>query len=178
MSHPAELPTNAVVGVTINGTTSANNSENNLCEAPSGVFPPSPIIQSVQASTVDFDPHLGAKPCSPFYRHNDNDSLEYLKDEATILAQRYGSNDLESGPSNTPHKRSLDIHGVRQSKLWMKKKRRCDCLSSLTKRQRLAVKLVIAFFIVGAMVGIAVGITAAVGGGVWKSHDQQGTIGG
>jgi hypothetical protein len=166
------------VGVTINSTTSANNSENNLCEAPSGVLPPSPIIQSVQASTVEFDPHIGAKPYSPFFRHNDNDSLEYLKNETTISAQRYGSNDLESGLSNTPHKRSLDIHGVRQSKLWMKKTRRCDCLSSLTPKQRLAVKLVIAFFIVGAMVGIALGITAAVGGGVWKSHNQQGTIGG
>lgn len=178
MSHPAELPTDPVVGVTITSTASANNSENNLCEAPSGGLPPSPIIQSVQASTVEFDPHVGAKPYSPFYRHNDNDSLEYLKNEATIAAQRYGSNDLESGPSNTPHKHSLDIHGVRQSKLWRKKKRRCDRLTALPKRQRLAIKLVLAFFIVGAMVGIALGITAAVGGGVWKSHDQQGAIGG
>jgi len=178
MSHPAELPSDPVVGVTINSTRT-NNSGNNLCEARTNQILPSPIIQSAQTSTVDFDPHIGAKPCSPFYRHNnDNDSLEFLKHEATVSAQRYGSNDLESGLSVTPHKRSLDIHGVRTSKLWMKKKRRCDCLSSLSSRQRLAVKLVIAVFIVGAMIGIALGITAAVGGGVWKSHNQQGSIGG
>lgn len=47
----------------------------------------------------------------------------------------------------------------------------------MPRKQRLAIKLVIAFLIVGAMVGIALGITAAVGGGVWKSHDQQGSIG-
>ncbi|KAH8700279.1 hypothetical protein BGW36DRAFT_373787 [Talaromyces proteolyticus] len=177
MKHPSELPTEPIVGATINNTADSHVSKQSLAHTASSSLVPSPTIESLPKPTFDFDPHVGAKPCSPFYRHNNNDSLEHLKNEATISAERYGSNDLENGLSNTSHKRSVEIHGVCRSKLWAEKKRRFDCLSSLTKKQRLAVKLLIAFIIVGAMVGIALGITAAVGGGVWKSKNQQGAIG-
>jgi hypothetical protein len=122
---------------------------------------------------------VGAKPCSPFYSHDiNNNSLEYLKNESTITAQRYGSNDLESGTASTPQKQSLEVYRrCRPSKLWIQKRRKCDCMSSLTKRQRLYVKLVLALFIVGAMIGIAMGITVAVGGGVWKSANVRGQFG-
>lgn len=184
MSQIAELPSEPVVGATVISESSQSQPENEALRPqtpPSPLTVASPTIQSLAAPTItDFDPHLGAKPCSPFYGHNENNaSLEYLKNEATIAtAQRYGSNDLESGVPSTPRKRSLDVHGgLRRSKLWTEKKRRCNCFSSLSKRQRLMAKLVLALFIVGAMIGIAMGITAAVGGGVWKSANVRGSLG-
>jgi hypothetical protein len=103
--------------------------------------------------------------------------MEQLKQEVTVSGKSFGSQDLESGPSQTPPKRLVDIHHMRVSKLWAKKKKRFDCLSSLTKKQKLAIKLLIALIIVGTMVGVALGITAAVHGGVWKSNNQYGTLG-
>ncbi|OKL56515.1 hypothetical protein UA08_08303 [Talaromyces atroroseus] len=181
MSQPSELPTGPVIGATVINESSATQpkKEGWQAQVPSCPITGSPTIQFLPEPTADFDPHIGAKPCSPFYAHDDNNtSLEYLKNEATIAAQRYGSNDLESGVPSTPRKRSLDVHGrVRCSKLWAEKKRRCDYLSSLTRRQRLIVKLVLALIIIGAMIGIAMGITVAVGGGVWKSANVKGTLG-
>jgi hypothetical protein len=181
MSQPLELPTEPVIGAKIiNESREAQPEKQGLqAQTPQCPLTESPSIQSLPAPTAaDFDPHVGAKPCSPFYAHDDNNaSLEYLKNETTIAAQKYGSNDLESGIPSTPRKRSLDVHGVRCSKLWIEKKRKCNYLSSLTRKQRLIVKLVLGFLIVGAMIGIAMGITAAVGGGVWKSANVRGNFG-
>lgn len=181
MSQSTELPTQPVVGATIIHEPSETPRQNNHLRAESqNALTTSPTITSLAQGPGEFDPHVGAKPCSPFYSHDiNNNSLEFLKNESTITAQRYGSNDLESGTPSTPQKRSLEVHGrCQQSKLWIQKKRRCDCMSSLTKRQRLYVKLVLALFIVGAMIGIAMGITVAVGGGVWKSANVRGSFGG
>jgi uncharacterized membrane protein len=180
MSQSTE-PTQPVVGATIiNDSSETQTHKSHLRTESQNALTSSPTIQSLPEASAEFDPHVGAKPCSPFYSHEiNNNSLEYLKNESTITAQRYGSNDLESGTPSTPQKRSLEVHGrCQQSKLWIQKKRKCDCMSSLTKRQRLYVKLVLALFIVGAMIGIAMGITVAVGGGVWKSANVRGPFGG
>lgn len=181
MSQPSELPSEPVVGATVISELSGTQLEKKESQAhqsspdPSAV---SPTIQPHPEPIAEFDPHLGAKPCSPFYTHdNTNTSLEYLKHEGTITAQRYGSNDLESGVPSTPRKQSIEVHGNRCSKLWIQKKRGCHCLSSLTKRQRLFVKLALGLLIVGAMIGIAMGITVSVGGGVWKSANVRGSLG-
>ncbi|EED16528.1 conserved hypothetical protein [Talaromyces stipitatus ATCC 10500] len=181
MSQSTKLPTEPVVGATVVSESNGAPRQNNNLQAQSpqnALLTTSPTITSILEATAEFDPHVGAKPCSPFYSHDVNNSLEYLKNESTITAQRYGSNDLESGTPSTPQKRSLEVHGrCRPSKLWRQKKRKCDCLSSLTKRQRLMVKIALALFIVGAMIGIAMGITVAVGGGVWKSANVRGPFG-
>ncbi|EEA21820.1 conserved hypothetical protein [Talaromyces marneffei ATCC 18224] len=159
MSRATELPAGPVVGARIiNDASEATTQNRHLAAGSQNALTTSPTITSLPGTTAEFDPHVGAKP--------------------TITAQRYGSNDLESGTPSTPQKQSLEVHGrCRPSKLWMQKKRKCDCMSSLTKRQRLYVKLVLALFIVGAMIGIAMGITVAVGGGVWKSANVRGPFG-
>lgn len=180
MSQPTELPTKPIVGATIIQDSNEAPRQNKYLHAESQTaLTPSPTNQSLTECNTEFDPHVGAKPCSPFYSHDaNNNSLEYLKDETTIKAQRYGSNDLESGTPSTPQKRSLEVQGrCQQSKLWIQKKRKCDCLASLTKRQRLYVKLLVGLVVVGAMIGIAMGITVAVGGGVWKSANVRGPFG-
>jgi hypothetical protein len=145
-----------------------------LCPIPQSPLMPSPAvtIQSLGEEThPEFDPTLGAKPCSPFYPHEVTASLEQLKNGTQISGRGYASQDLESGD------RALANYITRESKLWEQKRRRCDCLSTLTPRQRLAVKLLMALVIVGTMVGIALGITVSVGGGVWRSNNQQSPIG-
>ena len=50
-------------------------------------------------------------------------------------------------------------------------------LGGFEKRQRFWIKIAIAAVVVGAMVGIAIGITKAVGGGVFKSPDSTQEVG-
>ncbi|KAL1964631.1 hypothetical protein VTN77DRAFT_6805 [Rasamsonia byssochlamydoides] len=151
-----------------------------LCPFPPSPLMPSPAVteQSLRSeeTTPDFDPSVGAKPYSPFYCH-DTPSVEKLKNEARISGRGYTSQDLESC-LRSPIKHSIEIQNARRSKLWEPKRRHCDCLSALSPAQRLAVKLLIAFIILGTMVGIALGITAAVGGAVWRSNNRQTPIGG
>ncbi|KAF9890849.1 hypothetical protein FE257_005420 [Aspergillus nanangensis] len=124
----------------------------------------------------DYDPTVGAKPYSPFYRHaTPNVNLDNL-DGKTIEVKDLGAsredslNDVEQGLVQ-PSDDSKDNR--RQSKLWKEKKRRCDCMRSMTKKQRIATKAAIATVILGSMVAIALGITAAVDGGIWSSPDHQ-----
>ncbi|KAI9931208.1 hypothetical protein ASPWEDRAFT_22932 [Aspergillus wentii DTO 134E9] len=137
---------------------------------------PSPALTQM-SSNQEYDPSVGAKPYSPFYRHaTSNVSVQQLTVEAKHSNRDgYSLNDPESGqiPSHDP---SVDIGKKRQSKLWAEKKKKGGCLRSLNKKQRLAVKLVIAVLIVGTMIAIALGITAAVGGGVWKSRYQKSSM--
>ena len=131
------------------------------------VSPPSPAVP-------DYDPTVGAKPYSPFYRHaTQNFSAQTPNPTGTLKVPN--ANELENGVN--AYRPSGESDNRRNSKLWTEKKRHCDWLRALPKKQRIAVKAVIAIAILGTMVAIALGITAAVGGGVWKSNHQQGSIG-
>lgn len=159
MSEVSELPAEpVVVGATVNKASQAGQQSPNPRGAPpSPLTVPSPTasVQSFNdASTEEFDPHIGAKPYSPFYRHDATSSLEYLKNENSA------SQDLEGQPT---HKRSDEIHNVRRSKLWTTKEKKLDFLARLPKRNRFAVKLLIAVITLGGMIGIAFGISSAVG---------------
>lgn len=125
----------------------------------------------------EFDPTIGAKPYSPFYRH----ATPTISLEQVALTAKRPSRDwqdmqrLESG-LRTSLSHSVDVPNPERSKLW-KERRPRNPLKSLSPKRRLAVKIVIAIFTVGTMIGIALGITVAVGGGVWRVGDQQGAIG-
>jgi hypothetical protein len=131
---------------------------------------------SSEAPANDFDPSRGAKPYSPFYLHpTTQTSLEQLRSEAPSYGRGYSSQDVES---NLPmsHKISLDAQNPK-CRLWIKSNRGgIAWLRKLSRKQRFAVKLLFALVIVGTMVGIALGISVAVGGGVWRPHNQQSPI--
>ncbi|KAL4895607.1 hypothetical protein BDV59DRAFT_172812 [Aspergillus ambiguus] len=121
----------------------------------------------------NYDPTVGAKPYSPFYRH----ATPTLRTERlTINAKEVNSSggdlleDLERQSSD-------DSGNRRESKLWVEKKRHCDCMRTMPRGQRIIIKAIIAIVTLGTMVAIALGITAAVGGGVWRSDHQQSDIG-
>lgn len=138
-----------------------------------------PSLSPTSPTEDEFDPSQGAKPYSPFYRHpTTRTSLEQLKSESKVYA-RGCSQDLETGTrvrmSGDMNSNCHRLSGWNQKK--PKKHRALSCLKGLTKRQRLAVKLLIAIVVIGGMVGIALGITKAVGGGIWKSKGQTSDIG-
>lgn len=144
---------------------------------------PGPV--PVPAAQPDYDPSIGAKPYSPFYRHATTPSAASAIARLKSQRKRTRSfgiaspiDDLENG-SRPPWKRLSDDETRnmsttnRESKLWAQKKRHFDCLSGLTKKQRMGVKIGIAVVVVGCMVAIALGITAAVGGGVWSGNHRS-----
>ncbi|PSN60348.1 hypothetical protein BS50DRAFT_207230 [Corynespora cassiicola Philippines] len=57
-----------------------------------------------------------------------------------------------------------------------KRARGCNLFRNLNSKQRLYAKIFIALFIVAAAVGLGVGISRAVGGGVWSGNGQSKTI--
>jgi hypothetical protein len=146
-----------------------------------------PMIQSPSASVQstpsihehrnqDFDPHVGAKPYSPFYRHGSPTiSYEQLTLETkNANRERSGLRDIENAePYFTERNDS-----PRRSKLWEGENQPRSCMRSLTSRQRMALKAVVAVVTVGTMIAIALGITAAVGGATWRASAQQTASGG
>jgi hypothetical protein len=140
----------------------------------------------------------GISPLSPFYDHAPTRlSLEAQKSESRRNINQiptHYDNDLEAGLSPPTSAGTLD-KPVPKSKtgnfhcsVWpdrqdlkMKKKamRRdkgrymlCGWMARLSKTQRIWVKIIFAAVVIGAAVGIAIGITKAVGGGVWKNSQN------
>lgn len=141
----------------------------------------------------DFDPSFLAKPCSPFYKHPSiRSSQDASRSNSRINLSRLSMTgneavDLETGLATrstndvTKSGAVLTMTTTTRSKPGFKLKSRSNggwkCLRGLTKKQRFTVKVCIAVFAVGCMVAIALGISKAVGGGVWKSSGQTASIG-
>ncbi|KAK1144277.1 hypothetical protein N8T08_005690 [Aspergillus melleus] len=158
----------------------AVSSSSTLAVVPEGDFlrPPATALTAPQPG--EFDPSVGAKPSSPFYRHaTPSVSLAKLKARTKNSASPCDDSlyDLENNTLDTTQASIREDGSRRESKLWVQEKRRCGCMRSLSKRQRLVLKAVIAIGTLGSMVAIALGITAAVGGGVWRSDHQHRVIG-
>ncbi|KAJ5928727.1 hypothetical protein N7466_007683 [Penicillium verhagenii] len=133
-----------------------------------------PRIEIERVRSLDFDPSIGAKPYSPFYSHGTPTiSYEHLTFESKN-ASRNGSGlrDLENAGPYTFRNES-----PRRSKLWEGNVKPRSCLHSLSSRQRMIFKAIIAIVTVGTMIAIALGITYAVGGAVWKSSAEQTSLG-
>ncbi|PYI03425.1 hypothetical protein BO78DRAFT_451918 [Aspergillus sclerotiicarbonarius CBS 121057] len=152
--------------------------ENRSASGP-GLLPTVPEAASIASSPDlqqgDFNPSAGAKPSSPFYRHaTPSLAIDRLK-KAAQATTRYSPLDPENPPTLD---RQPAGSGHRESKLWVQEKRSCGWMTRLSRKQRMVVKASIAILTVGTMVAIALGITAAVGGAVWRSDTQQVVIGG
>lgn len=134
----------------------------------------------------EYDP-TSTHPFSAFYSHpTTRTSFEQLKSASKTRIVVY-THDLESGtlaraPSEPPTStKECTVwpgrNQLKRNNLLMKKRRGCSPWRNLSKKQKLWAQIIIAFIIVGAAVGIGVGISKAVGGGVWKSNNSQTTIG-
>jgi hypothetical protein len=143
----------------------------------------------------EFDPCANAKVTSPFYLYNHDSprpSENKSRPDVNIVVQ-----DLEQGltPSSTnvvsPYITREKQGSVDSGKLrhgtWRQLnpfKKQSHCLTkpkvsrwkSIPPGKRLAIKILLALVSVGLIVGLAVGLTMALGGGVWKNNNQTSEI--
>lgn len=139
------------------------------------------------SKTEDYDP-TSNNPFSAFYLHpTTRTSFEQARSESKLHLALY-AHDLESGSRITHASQSDPVPEVPSrvdDKMWpcskqrektlLEKQRRegCTPFRRLTKKQKFWVQAVIAVVIVGAITGLGVGITKAVGGGVFKTEDNS-----
>lgn len=139
-----------------------------------------PELSNSNAQVPDFDPSINAKPYSPFYRHAtpslSMEQLTWNTRNANRSSTRMAATDLEAQEVQTPQSAPSTDQNSKMSKLWRRKKQPWELLEGLSKRQRFVVKVLIAIVTIGTMIGIALGITSAVGGGVWGYNRHQGTV--
>jgi hypothetical protein len=137
-----------------------------------------------------------SNPFSAFYKHPTarrslDEKMQTAPHSKTHLDVGVYETDLEAGlplsaapTQHTQPKVSVDgrvkectMWPSRQDQLVRKKEhkraRGCKLYRNLTSRQRLWVKIIIGLLVVAAAAGLGVGISRAVGGGVWSSPGQS-----
>lgn len=138
----------------------------------------------------DHAPPAYINPCSAFYSHpTTRTSFEQHRIESKTHLEIY-EKDLELGttpmrvstePINSPRNKDCPVwpgqERLLQQHLATKRKRGCHPMRNLSKQQKLFVKVLIIFLIVGGATGIGIGISKAVGAGVWKTANTQAPIG-
>lgn len=136
----------------------------------------------------DYDP-TSHHPFSAFYSHpTTRTSLEQARSQSKIHLAVY-QHDLESGSRITQTEilpESPAHHHKEDDKVWpcaeqlrkkqeearLRKSRGCSPFRRLSKRQKIVVHIIIALFLIGAITGLGVGISKAVGGGVFRTTNN------
>jgi len=148
----------------------------------------------------EFDPTASAKPCSPFYSHpRTRTSVEQAKSESQIAINMY-EHDLESGSRvlspqishQIPHSLNAEqCPRLDECTMWpckneqikkdevrrRQRSRCCGPLANLSKTQKLWMQILVALVIVGAAVGLGIGIARATHTGIYKTQNTQTPIG-
>ncbi|KAJ9158285.1 hypothetical protein NKR19_g3498 [Coniochaeta hoffmannii] len=63
-------------------------------------------------------------------------------------------------------------HWRRKAKAAKRQRRTCTCLSHLSKRNRIIVKILIGLLVIGVAVGVGVGISKPLGARIWHPNDH------
>ncbi|KAB2100974.1 hypothetical protein AG0111_0g10910 [Alternaria gaisen] len=136
-----------------------------------------------------------SNPYSAFYKHPEalRETRHSLNESApqskTHLGVGVHEHDLEGGvplsvaSTQQPSKHSVDGR-VKECTMWptrqavldkrksYQRKRGCAFFRNLTNKQRMWAKIIIALLVIGAAVGLGVGISRAVGGGLLPQSNQ------
>lgn len=140
-------------------------------------------------------------PFSPFYNANPTrHSLEAQKSEskqninvvssaydtdveAFLTPQKTQASCSKAGLLKTKSGKDMDStvwpgrKAMKMKKKEMRKQRAkhgvCGCMAGLDKKTKIWVKVLIALLVVGAAIGVGLGISKAVGGGIWKSNSNS-----
>jgi hypothetical protein len=147
--------------------------------------------------TSGFD---STNPYSAFYKHPEArrsmDATASAPNSKVHLDVGVYERDLESGSTQglplsvaTTQQARVSVDGrVKECTMWpsrqtiterrkmSKRAKGCRLFGSLNSKQRLWAKIVIAMFIIAAAVGLGIGISKAVGGGIWKGNQQDAPI--
>lgn len=133
-----------------------------------------------------------SNPYSAFYKHPearrsmDASSAPQSKTQLDVTSLH---RDVEAGPplsaATTQQPKSSVDGRVKECTMWpsrqavidqrktYKRARGCELFKNLTNKQRLWAKIIIALIVVAAAVGLGVGISRAVGGGVWAGQGKS-----
>lgn len=132
-----------------------------------------------------------SNPFSAFYKHPEaRRSMDENKQQSkTHLDVNVHERDLEAGvplSAATTQQPKVSVDGrVKECTMWPsrqamldkkkmnKRARGCNLFRNLNNKQRLWAKIIIALVVVAAAVGLGVGISRAVGGGVWSGEGQN-----
>lgn len=140
----------------------------------------------------DYDP-TSTDPFSPFYSHaRASESSRRLRP----IPSHANEKDLEKGitihtnpvqstqslpASNHPNSHISNGKGglIKPSLLCKSEARiqRRGCFPSLSKKQRIMVHVLIALLFIGAVTGLGVGVSKAMGTGIWKGENASSGIG-
>lgn len=133
-----------------------------------------------------------SNPYSAFYKHPtarrslDASSAPQSKTHLDVIT---AERDIEAGlplSAATTQNPKTSVDGrVKECTMWpsrqavmdqrktYKRTRGCNLFKNLTSKQRLWAKIIIALIVVAAAVGLGVGISRAVGGGVWAGQGRS-----
>jgi hypothetical protein len=165
-----------VIGAQVTAASIKSNDEKHP-ETPRRHSPPGSVQSTPsinEGRSQEFDPSIGAKPYSPFYRHGTpTTSYEQLTFETKN--QNQNPSHLRETENAGPYS-ALRNESPRRSKLWEEENQPRSWMQSLSNRQRMALKGVVAVVTVGSMIAVALGITAAGGGGAWKYSAEKAAL--
>lgn len=152
-------------------------------------------ISSIDSTPVSKTgtPHEDPDPSNPFSAFYKHPAARRSMDDAESTAKGHLNvyqHDLESGvpisATSTVGAPKVSVDGrVKECTMWpskqtlmekakaRKQERGCNPLRTLDKKQKLWAKIFIALFIIAAAVGLGVGISRAVGGGVWSGNGSN-----
>jgi hypothetical protein len=133
-----------------------------------------------------------SNPYSAFYKHPEarrSMDANSAPQSKTHLGVQAFERDMEAGlplSAATTQQPKLSVDGrVKECTMWpskqavmdqrktYKRSRGCNLFKNLTSKQRLWAKIIIALIVVAAAVGLGVGISRAVGGGVWAGQGKS-----
>lgn len=135
-----------------------------------------------------------SNPYSAFYKHPEArrsmDAASAPQSKTHLDVHTHAlERDLEAGTplsAATTQQPKVSVDGrVKECTMWpsrqavmdqrkvYKRQRGCNLFKNLTSKQRLWAKIVIALLVVAAAVGLGVGISRAVGGGVWAGQGKS-----
>lgn len=147
-------------------------------------------VEAYPPKAEEYDP-TSSNPFSAFYSHpRTRTSFEQAKSESNLHLPLY-NHDLEAG-SRITHASQADAvpelpsHVHKDDKVWpcsrtkektllekQQQRRGCSPYNRLSKKQKFCVQVLIALVVIGAFTGLGLGISKAVGGGVFKSNDNS-----
>jgi hypothetical protein len=133
-----------------------------------------------------------SNPYSAFYKHPEarrSMDANSAPQSKTHLGIHAFERDMEAGlplsAATTQQPKSSVDGRVKECTMWpskqavmdqrktYKRSRGCNLFKNLTSKQRLWAKIIIALIVVAAAVGLGVGISRAVGGGVWAGQGKS-----
>lgn len=170
--------------------------------SPTPLLPPSNASTMTTATAEAAKKEMAidsSNPYSAFYNHPDArrslDNVSAPQSKTHLEINTY-ERDLEAGaPLSTATTQQLPkvsvdgrVKEVKECTMWpsrqavlekrkdFKRNKGCNLFQGLTSKQRIWAKILIALLVVGAAVGLGVGISRAVGGGVWAGDGKSKAI--